>query len=139
MLRRLRSSSGRPTRMEAACSGRCAWPQGSRPERNVQAHTFTHCFGYARCTASASYAALLLAGEARGGCPVPQGARGGRGGEADRALRARLHALHRSNAALSKLLRTLDAQLESAAAALPEPRRSGALADLLCFAPLLKR
>ena len=59
---------------------------------------------------------------------MPQGARGGRGAEADRALRARLHALHKSNAALSKLLRKLDAQLESAAAALPEPRRSGALA-----------
>ena len=60
---------------------------------------------------------------------MAQGARSGRWGEADRALRARLHALHRSNAALSNLLRKLDAQLESAAAALPEPRRSGALAD----------
>ncbi len=50
----------------------------------------------------------------------------GRGAAADGALRQRLRALHRSNAALAALLRRLDAQLEDAYAALPEPQRTGA-------------
>lgn len=50
----------------------------------------------------------------------------GRGAAANGALRQRLRALHRSNAALAALLRRLDAQLEDAYAALPEPQRTGA-------------
>ena len=60
--------------------------------------------------------------------------RGRRGAPADGALKQRLHALHRSNAALSALLRKLDAQLESAYAALPDTEPLGARAPSCCRA-----
>ncbi|KAK9842099.1 hypothetical protein WJX81_008345 [Elliptochloris bilobata] len=74
---------------------------------------------------SEEWVALFFWAFRNGGGSLPEQAlREGHAGLSDSALRARLRALHRSNAALSLLLRKLDAQLEAAAAALPKPRRS---------------
>lgn len=87
------------------------------------------------CSFDATELPVLSAGaQTLGSARTQLLSRGRRGAPADGALKQRLHALHRSNAALSALLRKLDAQLELAYAALPDAEPLGARAPSCCRA-----